>query len=243
MLSKFALSCFAGSLIACASPAGSPGPGGGGDDNPGPGPGGPDAPLATHLTVSGTAVEQGQSGQTPLSGVALAAYQTGLDTPIATATSDAQGNYTFGVDAAMLDGYIKATKSGYTDTYIYPSAPWNKDSTVSASLLSSGTFGLLVTFAGGDSAKGVIIAIITDANGAPVTGAKVTSTPASGVYKYSDGTGAPTSTSGTPADGTAFFLSVPLGQVAITASKSGATFKTHMVAAHSGALVTTTITE
>jgi hypothetical protein len=241
MITKLALSSFVVSVMACASPAGNPGPGGG-DDGPGPGTG-PDAPVATHLTLGGTAKEQGQSGATPLSGVAIAAYQTGLDTPIATATSDAQGAYSLGIDASMLDGYLKATKSGYTDTYLYPAAPWHQDATIETNLLTTSTFGLLVTFAGGDSSKGVIIATIVDAGGTPVSGAKVTSTPASGVYKYSDGSGAPSSTSGTPADGTAFFLSVPLGQVAVTATKSGATFKTHMVAARNGALVTTTISE
>ncbi len=236
---KIAISSFV-VLLACAPPApGGTGPGGG-DDNPGV-----DAPVVTsgHVTLSGTAKEQGQSGSTPLSGVAIAAYQTGLDTPLAMTTSDAQGSYSLALNAGSLDGYLKVTKSGYTDTYLYPAAPWTKDATIEASLLSTSTFGLLVTFAGGDSSKGVIIATIVDGAGAPVSGAKISSTPSSGVYKYSDGTGAPTSTSGTPADGTAFFLSVPVGQVAVSATKSGATFKTHMVAAHNGALVTTSISE
>jgi hypothetical protein len=241
MVSKLALSYFVVSVMACAPPGGGPGPGpGGGDDD---GSNTPDAPLASHLTVSGTAKEQGQSGASPLSGVTIAAYQTGLDTPLAMATSDATGNFSFVINDGLLDGYLKATKSGYTDTYIYPAAPLNKDTTVETSLLSTSTFGLLVTFAGGDSSKGVIIAIVADANGTPVSGAKVTSTPSSGVYKYSDGTGAPTSTSGTPADGTAFFLSAPLGAVMVSATKSGATFKQHMVTTHNNALVTTTITE
>jgi hypothetical protein len=243
MISKLVSVLFVASLVACAPPAGSPGPGGG-DDGSGTPPGeGPDAPVASHLTLSGTTVEQGQSGSTPLTSVTITAYRSSDNMQVATATSDAQGKYSLAISATPLDGYLKATKSGYTDTYYYPAAPWGQDATIAASLLSTSTFGLLVTFAGGDSSKGLIIANIVDAAGNPVTGAKVTSTPASGIYKYSDGTGAPTSTSGTPADGTAFFLSVPVGNVTVTATKSGATFHPHAVAAHNGALVTTVITE
>jgi len=244
MISKLVVSCFVVSLFACASPGGPGGgnPGSGGDDGSGVDPG-PDAAVASHLTLSGIATEQGQSGATVVSGATIVAYRTSDNTQLATATSDAAGKYSLAIDATPLDGYLKVTKSGYTDTYVFPPAPWIQDTTVATNLLSSTTFGLLVTFAGGDSAKGVIIAIIVDASGNPVSGAKIASTPASGVYKYSDGTGTPTGTSSTPADGTAFFLSVPVGSVMVSATKSGATFHQHPVAAHNGALVTTLISE
>ena len=125
-----------------------------------------------------------QGGLTPLSGVTVAAYRTD-DTQVTTATSDAQGKYSLAIDATPLDGDGNIMKSGYTDTYLYPASPWIQDDTIIVSLLSTSTFGLLVTFAGGDSSKGVIIANIIDASGTPVTGAKVSSTPSSGVYKYS----------------------------------------------------------
>jgi hypothetical protein len=248
MISKVVLSCFVASLFACASPAG----GGGGDDGSGGGGGGgggggtdpgPDAAVASHLTLSGTTTEQGQNGATVIAGATIVAYKTSDNTQVATATSDATGKYSLAIDAPPLDGYLKVTKSGYTDTYVYPASPWIQDTTVSTDMLNTTTFGLLVTFAGGDSSKGVIIAIVVDASGTPVSGAKIASTPASGVYKYSDGTGTPSGTGSTPADGTAFFLSVPVGSVMVSASKSGATFHQHPVAAHNGALVTTLISE
>jgi hypothetical protein len=245
MICKVVLSCFVASLWACASPGGGGG-GAGGDDGSGGGGGtdpGPDATVASHLTLSGVATEQGQSGSTAVAGATIAAYRSSDNMQVATATSDASGNYTLAIDAPPLDGYVKVTKSGYTDTYVYPAAPWIQDATIATDILSSTTFGLLVTFAGGDSAKGVIIAIIVDAGGNPVSGAKIASTPASGVYKYSDGSGTPTGTSSTPADGTAFFLSVPVGSVMVSATKSGTSFHQHPVAAHNGALVTTLISE
>ena len=246
MISKVVLSCFFVSVFACGAPAGGGGGGGGGgDDGSGSGvdPTGPDAAVASHLTLSGTTNEQGQSGASPVSGATVTAYRNSDNTQVAMTTSDAMGKYSLAIDATPLDGYLKVTKSGYADTYVYPASPWIQDTTVESDILSTTTFGLLVTFAGGDSSKGVIIAIIVDANGTPVSGAKIASTPASGVYKYSDGTGTPSGTSSTPADGTAFFLSVPVGSVMVSATKSGATFHQHPVGAHNGALVTTLISE
>ena len=196
------------------------------------------------MTISGNTVEQGQSGSSPLAGVAVAAYDSSNDsTPLATATSDAQGHYTLTVNAAMLDGYLKVTKSGYVDTYLYPPAPLDASATVDASLLSSSTFGLLALYAGADSSQGTIITIVQDAAGHPVAGAKVSSTPAAGIIRYSDGTGAPSGTTSTSADGTAFFFNLAPGDVTITATKSGASFQSHVVGARANALVTTEITE
>jgi hypothetical protein len=195
------------------------------------------------LVISGTTSEQGQSGATALSGVAIGAYAVGNDsTPVAMATSDASGNYSLTINQSPFDGYLKATKSSYTDTYIYPAEAWSGNSTVAASLLSSSTFGLLLTFAGGDSSKGMIIANVEDASGTAVSGAKISSSPAS-TYKYSDGSGAPSGTTSTAADGVAFFINAPVGDLSVTASKSGATFSSHTVSARAGALTTTVIPE
>lgn len=238
MISKVVLSVLVVSLVGCGGGGG----GGGGDDTGGDT--GPDAAVASHLTLSGTTTEQGQSGASTVGNATLAVYRASDDSMVATATSDASGHFSIPIDSTPLDGYLKVTKSGYVDSYIYPASPWIQDSTVETNMLTSATFGLLVTFAGGDSAKGVIIAIVVDATGNPVSGAKVQSTPAAGVYKYSDGSGAPAGNISTPADGTAFFLSVPLGSVMVQATKSGApAFHEHPVKARGGALVITQISE
>src|SRR4029077_12296670 len=109
---------------------------------------------AGHITLTGSAVEQGQSGSTALSAVTIAAYQNGADaTPVVTATSDAQGNYSLALDVPTFDGYVKASKSGYADTFLYPAAPWSQDATIQTSLLSSSTYSLLDTFAAGEPRK------------------------------------------------------------------------------------------
>src|SRR3954470_8836839 len=91
--------------------------------NGGGNPGEPDAKIfmdappvvPTQLAISGTAAEQGQSGSTPLTGVAIALYKVGADsTALATATTGGQGNYslTLMTDGKAIDCYVKASKSG-----------------------------------------------------------------------------------------------------------------------------------
>ncbi len=257
MLKMLSLSFLVVSMMACASDAppgmgggggggttGGGGGGGGGSGGGGGGGSGGSGSSTGKITLSGQTSEQGQSGASALGAVQVAAYTVGNDsTPVAMTTSDASGNYSLTISDATFDGYLKATKSGYTDTYVYPAEPWSADATVAPSMLSSSTFSLLLTFSGADSSKGMIIANITDAAGNPVSGAKISSSPAS-TYEYSDGSGAPTSSStGTSSDGVAFFLNVPVGDVTLSATKSGATFMSHVVTARANALTTTVIPE
>jgi hypothetical protein len=213
---------------------------GGGSTNTGvDGPEPPDAPTVfmdapstapAMIKISGIAEEQAQSGSTPQADVAISIFKTSDETtPLATATTDAQGKYmvTVMTGGHDLDVYIKATKSGYVDTYAYPAAPPKADYTLGdANMLTSGTYGLLVSFAGGHSGMGVITTFIADSAGTAVEGATITTAPASGVYKYSDASGFPTSTTATAADGRAFVLDVP-GMVTINAHKTGMTFHPH----------------
>src|ERR1051326_8793105 len=79
-----------------------------------------DAPpsVPAMITIAGTATEQGSSGSTPLAGASIAIYKRGNDnTPLGTATSDAQGKYSIQImtGGTVVDGYIKTTKSGYAD--------------------------------------------------------------------------------------------------------------------------------
>lgn len=236
-------------LVAITACGGGGSSGGGGDDGVTP-----DAPkvymdappsVPAMIKLSGVAEEQAQSGSTPLAGVAISVLKRGSDTPLATATSDAQGKYSVMVATGSLpvDAYIKATKQGFVDTYAYPGAAWIADATnADANMINTTTFNLLVGFGGGSSTKGVIALGVFDAAMKEVEGATVASTPASGVYKYSDASGLPTSTTATAADGHAFMFDVPDGEVTVKANKAGATFKPHALSAKAGAFTTTVIT-
>jgi hypothetical protein len=110
-------------------------------------------------------------------------------------------------------------------------------------LISSSNYSFLSLIGGQTAGKGLAIVEILDSNSAPVVGATVSSTPASGTYKYSDSGGTPTSTTGTNTDGAAFMFNVPSGDIQVTATKSGMTFKTHPIVAHADQFTTTVVVQ
>ncbi|HUJ60763.1 MAG TPA: hypothetical protein VLX92_19810 [Kofleriaceae bacterium] len=247
--------CIALGMLAACGSSGSKNPGGT-TDAPG---GGSDSGNKVYLdapgnvpatiTVSGNAAEQGLGSSTPQAGVAIAAYAPSDETTaLATATTDAQGNYTLAITThgAPVDLFVKASKASYMDTYLYPAAPLVADTPMSdVNMITPSNFSSLSTFAGGNqmSGKGVIALAVLDGSGMPVTGATVSSDPASNPYRYDGSGGIPSSTAtSTSSDGYAYMFNVP-GQVTITASKSGATFKSHAVDAHPDAFTQTVVTE
>lgn len=207
-----------------------------------------DAPVVvpTTITISGKATTQELSGTSPVAGLAVAAFRVGDDaTPLATATTDAQGNYSLSVTAngASLDAYLRGTKAGFVDLYLYPRAPLDGDfPAANLDMLTMANLGFLNTLAGGgqQAGKGLIGLTVTDATGAPIAGATVSSTPASGNARYNSG-GLPSSTAtATDADGVAFLFNVP-GAVTVTATKAGTTFHAHLVTARADKFTTTTV--
>src|SRR5437588_11397064 len=87
----------------------------------------PDASnVPATINVSGTASERSLSGTNPVMGLTVAAYSnTAPTTVVVMTTTDASGNYTLAIPTMghPVDGYFKATKSGYVDTYLYAPAP------------------------------------------------------------------------------------------------------------------------
>jgi hypothetical protein len=208
-----------------------------------------DAPpnVPSMITFIGKTTEQGLSGTSNVAGVTLAVFQTSNETtPVAMATSDAQGNYSIAVttNGAPLDGFLKATKSGYVDIYLYPDHLWTaNDADGSINMLTPGNKDLLNNFASGGqmAGKGMIGLAIIDANGMPVAGATVASTPAAGAARYTGSNGYPSgSATSTSADGVAFLFNVP-ENVTITATKAGMTFHAHAVKARADKFTTTSI--
>jgi len=207
-----------------------------------------DAPpnVSTMITIGGTAKDNGQSSSTPLAGVAITLKNRVDDSMIASATSDAMGKYSMTVPTSghVVDAYILATKSGYTDAAAFPAAPFAADNPkADSNLVTTGNFSLLMLYTGQQSSNGIIIAEILDANSMPVAGATAASTPAAGSYLYSDANGTPASLPSTNTDGVAFLVNVPPGAVTISAMKSGNTFKSHSVAAKANTFTSTIVTE
>ena len=226
-------------LAACGSQTGT----NGGDDDDTTNPDG-SMPTPTMLKITGTATEQGQSGSSPLADTMIGVFKASDENiALATTMSDTAGNWTITLttDGKPQDVFFKGTKTNYVDAYTYPAAPLTKDTTVEINTMTSSTFNLLLTFSGASSSKGVITMVVLDANDAAVEGATVSSMPASGAYRYMDSNGYPQSSSATNTDGLSFFFDVPPGNVTVTATKSGMTFKSHALNARAGKFTTTSI--
>jgi len=203
-----------------------------------------DAPpnVPATITISGTATEDGESSSTPLAGVALQLLKASDDSPLGSATSASDGSFSFSVptNGLVVDAYLKGTMSGYTDNYVYATAPFEADAQIHASMVTSTNFGLLGGVAGQSPSLAFIAVEILDSSSNPVMGATISSDPASGKYNYNSG-GIPTGTTATASDGQGYFVNVPAGAITVTAEKSGMTFKSHVVKGHVGALTVSTI--
>ena len=221
------------------------------DSNPGggDGPHGDAVVVASSIMITGTATAPGIPSTTNVSGATIGAYRAADDSLVISTTTDASGKFTLVVptNGTALDGYLKATLATYIDTYLYPPAPLTADYTGAAvEMVTSQTFMTLSTIAQGNQMddKGTIALEIEDASAMTVSGATVSSNPASSAYRY-DGTGisVPSSTAtATQADGVAYMFNAPVGAITVSATKAGTTFKSNNVKSWAGALTTTLIT-
>jgi hypothetical protein len=209
------------------------------------------------ITISGTATVRMGLNTALAPGVVVAAYRNGDDaTPVKVADpTDASGNFTLVIPTGgvALEGYLKATKAGLKDTYLYAPAPIAADTVAPINMLDPDTYGLLVTLtigAGNQMAgKGLIAMIVVDGTSAtsmPVAGATVSITPSiAGVtsYHYDMGTLPSSTAMSTAADGMAYVLNAPSdGTVTVSAMKTGSTFKPHGLRAWPDQFTTTLVT-
>lgn len=215
-----------------------------GNSDGNPSGGSADAPSAPAMvTFSGNVTEK-PSGKV-LPGVMLGAYREGSTTPVATATTDAQGNFTMTITTGgtALQGYVKATLSGEVDAYLYPPTPVSADmSGVTVFMVTPDTLTLLSkNFCMNEqmTTKGVIAVEVLDASMAKVQGAMIASQPMAAKYCYNSGSFPSSSATMTDTDGIGYMLNVAPGTVTVSATKSGLTFQSHQLNARAGALTLT----
>jgi hypothetical protein len=201
-----------------------------------------DAPPAPQtITLTGTVTERNLQGSVAVSGAAVEAFSNADEaTPVATATTDAQGNFTLTVETGgvALAGYLKASRQNLKDSYLYPPTFIEGDiAMIPILMVNAGTYDALSTLAQGNQmsqngliALQVVDGIPPDAN--PVEGATVSSNPAAGVVRYSNAQGLPSSQAqATGTDGIAYLFNVPPNvPVEVSAAKAGSTFASHTVA-------------
>ena len=222
-----------------------------GDDGGGGGGGSADAPTApAMITVSGTATKREGISSSPAAGVMVAAYKNSdPNTAVATTMTDAQGMYSIMIPTGgvAVDGYLKATLASFLDTYLYPPKPLAADfANASLNIVNQGTVDTLsgtLCQRAQDAGMGLVAVLVADAANMPVVGATVSSTPAAAKYCYNGNNGLPmASATMTAADGIAYMINLPPGEVTVNATKSGTTFVSHKVNARAGTLTTTPIT-
>jgi hypothetical protein len=200
------------------------------------------------ITVSGMATKREGTNTSAAAGVMVAAYSsTDPNTPVAMATTDAQGNYSMVIttNGVALDGYLKATLANFLDTYLYAPKPLAADfSSASINMINTNTLGLLSnTLCGSaqDSAKGVIALIVADAAEMEVAGAMVSSSPTAAKICYNDGGFPNRNATMTDTDGIAYLLNLTAGKVTVSATGAGAPYSSHEVDARAGTFTTTVI--
>lgn len=211
------------------------------------------ASVPSMITVSGIASSIGISGRTPEAGALISVFTASDDTMLGSATSDAAGAYSITVasSGAAIDGYLKATKATFKETYLYPPAPLSAD--------LPGATVLLLTPSNWNLVNGVLLGETQAAGNAwiallvldnitvqtPIAGATISTTPAGAPhYNNANGSGLPQrQATMTATDGIAYAVNVPAGQVSVTAAKAGATYKSHSIKARADQLTLTIVTE
>lgn len=180
------------------------------------------------ITVSGV-VSDVASG--PLAGVRVDAFKTGTVGSIDSTTTDAQGTFslTVATGGTPLDGYVKASHSGYLDTYAFPSAPLPADASIALTVVTPTEFSFLATQAGVSptAGNGSLAIRPVDCSGTSVPTATVTTNPAS--TPHSDGSG------------DFFEFNLAPGTVSVGASYQGHTFHSHPVVAVADAVTITVV--
>jgi len=224
------------------------GGGGGGNNNDGMTP----DTTPTTFTISGTATSRGATGSAPEAGVTIAAYaNSDENTALAMATTDASGTFSLTITSSgsALNGFLKATKSGFTTSYLYPPRPVTSDlAMVPMNMLTTNNFMFLHTIAQvsrtpNTGVIGMLVLSGAELTSAPVAGATISSSPASMPYRYNGSNGLPNSSAtSTTADGLAYAFNAPVGAITVSAAKSGSTFQPTMLNVHADALTQTIIT-
>jgi hypothetical protein len=217
---------------------------GGGDDGTTP-----DAPsnVPAMITISGKASKRAPAAS-DAPGVLVAAYQASdPSTPVAMATTDATGMYSMVIttNGKPLDGFLKATLSGYLETYLYAPKPIDADfDSASINMVTQSTVDLVSqTLCGSqqEAAKGMIAMIVADSNNTAVAGATATSSPADTKTCYNKGGYPNKSATMTDTDGIVYLINVPAGTVTVNAAGAGAPYRSHDVEARAAVFTTTVI--
>jgi hypothetical protein len=212
------------------------------------------APAPAMITVSGNAQAQTTSGPgSNVVGATIDVFDAANPaTALGTMATDGSGNFSITVPTGgvALNGYVKATASGYVDSYLWPPAPLTANYTgASVNFISSTdealATGVFCQVSGGQGSSSALIGLeVEDGSGNTIGSAVVKTDPAAGKACYDGSNGLPSAAeTSTYTDGVALMINVPAGDITLSATKSGSTFTSHTVTGVAGAFTTTIIVE
>jgi hypothetical protein len=195
----------------------------------------------TTFTISGQSTSLSTGGSQPIANVTLNGYVAGQVAPIVTLSTDANGNYSVGVPSGgvPIDGHIVASLPSYLTANIFPSRPFDSDTTVAVEMITSQTMTLAAQVANvtitGNAAQ--VAVFVVDCNNTPLAGATVqVTTPqgATGTVRYFSG-GLPNQTATTTdASGTALVFNTSGGALTIHATVPQGMLRAHAFTAPNG---------
>lgn len=207
-----------------------------------------DAPpnVSQMITIGGTAIDNsGATSSAPIANATVKLLKFSDDSVLGMATTGADGKYSFTVqtNGQVVDAYLTATAPTYQAAATFPAAPFQADTAnADAQMVTMSNYNGLAFYVGQQPHMGFAVVEILDSNNAAVAGAVASSTPA-GMYHYLMNN-IPSGTDATDSSGTAFYSNLsPTGMVTISATKSGAVFKSHPIKALPDTFTSTVITE
>ena len=205
------------------------------------------APAATKadnpVVLSGTTTDSFTLA--PIGNASIAGELPGLGTPVFTIHSDASGKFSQSqaTGGLPLDINLAVSAGGYVDTYYYPGRPVTHDITMPVQLLTPAaatTLAMAASVKMVDATNGAMLFTVDDCNGAPVAGATITTSPA-GKVRYFNGVQPAPSATATDTAGVAMVAELPPGNVTLTATVNGMTYKTRNYQVVGGAFIQTIV--
>lgn len=160
---------------------------------------------------------------------------------LGTTMTNATGDFskTLATGGVPVSGHLRATLSGYMQTFVYPSRPIDADKAMLPIAMTTTAGMTTIAQLGGvtyDSAKAMFNVAVLDCDTNLVQGATITTNP-QGTLRYSDMSGTPTAgLSATTSFGGAWVFNVTAGSVLITGqTMDGIQFRSVSVNALAGA--------
>jgi hypothetical protein len=203
------------------------------------------------ITISGVTNEISTSGQAPLAGIDVEAFDA-AGASLGSMVSDGTGAYSLSLTTGgtPLDGYLVGTSANASYdqiTYVYPPAPLSSDqANVPVLMVGNTVWGFLPLLADAtqQDANGFVGILVTDCFGSPVAGASVT-VPGAATIRYISGTSVSQTATTTDSSGLALAFDVTPGDVTVDASTADYQFHEHTIEVRGGSaaggVITTTI--